>query len=140
VAALRFLISIFSPKARLTFSRQSQKVVEILSPGRDTVLRRVTHLGWCSILGRCQEERDMTNASREQEIRKIAYSKWEKAGWPAGDGMNFWLEAEQELLDQEACQSACDHDSTSACSQSLVSDPPPLLLAKVKANSRKKAG
>jgi hypothetical protein len=82
----------------------------------------------------------MTIASREQAIREIAYFKWEQAGWPAGDGMSFWLEAEQEFLDQEACQSACDHDSKSTSSAALISDPPPLLLAKVKANSRKKAG
>lgn len=83
----------------------------------------------------------MTSASQEQAIREIAYSKWEQAGWPAGDGMNFWLEAEQEVLDQEQCHSACDDDSIQASSSpSLVCDPPPLLLAKVKANSRKRAG
>ena len=31
------------------------------------------------------------------EIRIHAYRKWEHAGKPAGDGMQFWLEAEQEL-------------------------------------------
>ena len=83
----------------------------------------------------------MTSASREQAIREIAYSKWEQAGWPIGDGMNFWLEAEQELADQELCESACVHDSNGNSSgPSLICDPPPLLLAKVKANSRKKAG
>jgi hypothetical protein len=83
----------------------------------------------------------MTSASREQAIREIAYSKWEHAGWPTGDGMNFWLEAEQEFLDQEACQSACDEASIEGSSgPSMICDPPPLLLAKVKANSRKKAG
>jgi len=30
------------------------------------------------------------------DIRKIAYMKWEAAGKPAGDGLDFWLQAEQE--------------------------------------------
>jgi hypothetical protein len=32
-----------------------------------------------------------------EEIRQCAYRKWEHAGKPAGDGLQFWLEAEQEL-------------------------------------------
>ena len=38
-------------------------------------------------------ERDPT----EEEIRLLAYSKWEKAGRPPGDGSDFWAEAESEL-------------------------------------------
>jgi len=30
-------------------------------------------------------------------IRERAYYKWEQAGYPEGDGANFWLEAETEL-------------------------------------------
>jgi len=30
-------------------------------------------------------------------IRLCAYRKWERAGKPAGDGVQFWLEAEQDL-------------------------------------------
>ena len=33
----------------------------------------------------------------DDEIRQRAYDKWESAGRPAGDGVGFWLEAEQEL-------------------------------------------
>jgi hypothetical protein len=33
-----------------------------------------------------------------EEIRVRAYQKWEAAGRPGGDGVPFWLEAEQELL------------------------------------------
>jgi hypothetical protein len=36
-----------------------------------------------------------------EEIEKLAYSKWEKAGYPPGDGQNFWLEAEQELKNKK---------------------------------------
>lgn len=32
-----------------------------------------------------------------EAIRHCAYQKWESAGKPAGDGIQFWLEAEQEL-------------------------------------------
>jgi hypothetical protein len=33
----------------------------------------------------------------EEEIRLCAYRKWESAGRPPGDGVQFWLEAEAEL-------------------------------------------
>lgn len=33
----------------------------------------------------------------EEEIRRCAYQKWERAGKPTDDGVRFWLEAEQEL-------------------------------------------
>ena len=32
-----------------------------------------------------------------EHIRLSAYQKWEAAGKPTGDGIEFWLEAEQEL-------------------------------------------
>jgi hypothetical protein len=38
------------------------------------------------------------NALPQQVIRLRAFQKWEAAGRPAGDGVNFWLEAEHELL------------------------------------------
>jgi hypothetical protein len=31
-------------------------------------------------------------------VRHLAYAKWEAAGRPSGDGVRFWVEAEQELL------------------------------------------
>lgn len=33
----------------------------------------------------------------EEAIRLCAYRKWEAAGKPGGDGVQFWLEAKQEL-------------------------------------------
>lgn len=30
-------------------------------------------------------------------IRELAYLKWEAAGRPPGDGVNFWVEAETEV-------------------------------------------
>jgi anti-sigma B factor antagonist len=38
----------------------------------------------------------------EDEIRMRAYQKWEAAGRPDGDGVNFWLEAEREFLPPNA--------------------------------------
>ena len=32
------------------------------------------------------------------DIRLCAYRKWERAGKPTGDGIPFWLQAEQELV------------------------------------------
>ena len=34
----------------------------------------------------------------EEAIRLHAFWRWELAGKPSGDGVRFWLEAEQELL------------------------------------------
>lgn len=34
----------------------------------------------------------------EDQIRELAYRKWEEAGRPAGDGVDFWLGAERDLL------------------------------------------
>ena len=34
------------------------------------------------------------------EIRQLAFEKWEAAGKPPGDGSDFWLQAEKELLDR----------------------------------------
>jgi hypothetical protein len=33
-----------------------------------------------------------------ERIRELAYIKWEAAGCPCGDGVEFWLAAEAELL------------------------------------------
>lgn len=35
-----------------------------------------------------------------EDIRLCAYRKWESAGKPTGDGVQFWLEAEHELTNQ----------------------------------------
>ncbi len=32
-----------------------------------------------------------------EEIRRHAYWLWERAGRPAGDGAQFWIQAEREL-------------------------------------------
>lgn len=34
----------------------------------------------------------------EEAIRELAYQKWEEAGCPSGDGHDFWLDAEREVV------------------------------------------
>jgi len=41
---------------------------------------------------------DSGKVASDQDIRLCAYQKWEAAGKPTGDGVQFWLEAEQELV------------------------------------------
>jgi hypothetical protein len=36
-----------------------------------------------------------------EDIRLCAYRKWENAGKPTGDGIRFWPEAEQELVQRK---------------------------------------
>lgn len=46
-----------------------------------------------------EQEEMFENHSEEQleRIRQKAYEKWEAAGRPEGDGIDFWLAAELEL-------------------------------------------
>ena len=36
------------------------------------------------------------SSTHQESLRLAAYQKWEAAGMPAGDGVKFWLQAEQE--------------------------------------------
>ena len=36
--------------------------------------------------------------SSESKIRELAYEKWESAGCPEGDGVEFWLAAERQII------------------------------------------
>jgi hypothetical protein len=36
-------------------------------------------------------------SSADDEIRPLAYRKWQEAGCPASDGVEFWLTAETEI-------------------------------------------
>ena len=44
-----------------------------------------------------QTQQQMLDAYHEA-IRDLSYQKWEAAGSPGGDGVEFWLEAEQEVM------------------------------------------
>ena len=43
-----------------------------------------------------RECREQSIGDFDMAIRELAYLKWEAAGSPAGDGLDFWLEAERE--------------------------------------------
>ncbi len=44
------------------------------------------------------DEQELSDLSVTSEaIRLCAYRKWESAGRPSGDGVEFWVEAEHEL-------------------------------------------
>ncbi|MCE9567948.1 MAG: DUF2934 domain-containing protein [Planctomycetes bacterium] len=45
--------------------------------------------------------KDKTPAVSADEVRLCAYRKWESAGRPNGDGIEFWLKAEQELVSEK---------------------------------------
>ncbi len=38
---------------------------------------------------------------REAKIREYAYLLWEEAGYPEGDGVDFWVQAEQNVVGSE---------------------------------------
>lgn len=40
---------------------------------------------------------NLTDKTYEAAIKKLAYSKWQKAGSPLGRDLVFWLEAEREF-------------------------------------------
>jgi Protein of unknown function (DUF2934) len=44
-------------------------------------------------------ERRVENAGAfKDEIQLLAYKKWQQAGCPMSDGIEFWLAAEKEIL------------------------------------------
>ncbi|MEX1026821.1 MAG: DUF2934 domain-containing protein [Candidatus Paceibacterota bacterium] len=68
----------------------------------------------------------MSVADQEQHaIREAAYHKWERAGRPAGDGVEFWLEAERERRARGSCAHAAPDIVQEAGEESFpASDPP----------------
>ncbi|RMF42129.1 MAG: DUF2934 domain-containing protein [Planctomycetota bacterium] len=42
-----------------------------------------------------------TPAVEYDVVRELAYFKWEAAGCPCGDGVEFWLAAEAELMNAD---------------------------------------
>lgn len=46
--------------------------------------------------------------SHEEAIRELAYQKWEEARCPSGDGFDFWLEAEQTVMDGRSDSKSTD--------------------------------
>jgi Protein of unknown function (DUF2934) len=46
-----------------------------------------------------ENQRPQRKLVSDEDIRLCAYQKWEAAGKPTGDGVQFWLEAEQEAVE-----------------------------------------
>ena len=61
----------------------------------------------------------MSSELCQQAIRELAYAKWEQAGCSHGDGIDYWLEAEQELI-------ACSNKPATASAESC---PAPLKIS-----------
>ena len=53
----------------------------------------------------CPSNQQAANA-REEAIRALAHNKWEAARCPAGDGLDFWLEAEREVSAEKSSSSS----------------------------------
>jgi hypothetical protein len=43
------------------------------------------------------ERRAENSIAHEDEIRPLAYRKWQESGCPVSDGVEFWLAAEMEI-------------------------------------------
>lgn len=84
----------------------------------------------------------MSSDSSQDAIRDLAYQKWEQAGCPDGDGVNFWLDAEHDLQSAPSIPTNTDLDAT--IDELEVSfpenDAPPIKMAKAGGSSRKRAG
>ena len=57
---------------------------------------------------------DPTSAASEDRIRERAYHCWKEAGCPVGDGVEFWLKAEDELARKVPAPEANDGPSAAA--------------------------
>lgn len=79
---------------------RKRATVELESPVIDTT--GVRHLSECNHCDLGNHSQNLTADQRmdacEEEIRQLAYQKWEQAGCPSGDGFDFWIEAENEVL------------------------------------------
>ena len=72
-------------------------------------------------------------ASTEEAVRTAAFFRWEAAGCPLGDGVEFWLAAEGELKARETLQTdaASPEDKVQEASEESfpASDPPAWIRA-----------
>lgn len=51
----------------------------------------------CETEPECQPCQEQPLTEFDMAIRELAYYKWEAAGFPPGDGFDFWLEAERQI-------------------------------------------
>ncbi len=55
-------------------------------------------------------EQQADSVQKCEAIRELAYSKWESAGCPCGDGVEFWLQAEAEVTVADTASPCSDGD------------------------------
>jgi hypothetical protein len=60
--------------------------------------RTITALAKKPETGVASPQLQSAKPASDDAVRLRAYQRWEAAGMPEGDGVNFWLEAERELL------------------------------------------
>ena len=87
------------PKRLALFKRKN----ETMTTTKEKTEKRET----CAVpapVGSCQQISVATDCCDEgiceKAIRERAYSLWEQAGYPSSDGVDFWLQAEQQLKDE----------------------------------------
>jgi len=60
----------------------------------------------------------------QEEVQKLAYRKWQEAGCPIGEALNFWLAAEREWIGRCYVPSReCDGsrlENASSCEQPIA--------------------
>ena len=44
-----------------------------------------------------EQEKSCSIDATKETIERVAYQKWQQAGCPCCDGVDFWLEAEKEV-------------------------------------------
>lgn len=83
--------------------KRTEGVRKVAAPLANAVSAKRTVKPTSSIIAVPASEPQLTESApqngsvSEEEVRRAAYLKWEAAGRPEGDGLNFWMEALQEL-------------------------------------------
>lgn len=72
--------------------------IETQIPDPNTTMKLPTTLGATTCGTESSSPSQPCGNGAEEQIRELAHAKWEAAGCPAGDGLDFWLEAEREFL------------------------------------------
>lgn len=76
----------FFRESSMTTTTKAEKAKVCVAPSGQS--QQISAVTGCSEDSICQDA-----------IRERAYLLWEQAGYPTGDGVDFWLEAEQQLKD-----------------------------------------
>ena len=78
--------------------RRELTLPETVKVSDATEVRHVTAPSECDLSGLRMLTADQRADACEEQIRQLAYQKWEQAGCPSGDGFDFWLDAERDIL------------------------------------------